>query len=561
MSSPPDPSAVSSPPTPPVTQSSSRPTSPSRSIRSRMGTVMRRTSTGLFNRASSAARKSDSKNDLKNELKVDPTPAPPESVPSPVAESPAREAAAAEQGVAVSGPHESSPLVNAPVSTPSASAEPSIAQVLQPAQAAASPEPMATAPTSTPANDALRAAPAIGSASASAPAPALVPASTSAPVSMAAPAPAPETQAAVVANNLVESPESQIMPLPSALHAPSVEKRGPDYFAWGDTDAISPNWKGKEQAPPQPQAEPAPAVPEAVVSVNQGHASAAPVRTTDAQAFAWKDDMTMPTKHSTTSLATGESVPQTMSSEPARTGGLSNKPSKSSMASSYGQVIVNPSRRRGSVSMDPNDGEARRGRSPGPSVRIAIQDPFADPVEDSPTTDKPFVKRTALSPIESINSPAPDMPAPARFPLPPQRDVIAAKYPKGRSSGYSLGNEDSRTDETETRREIECVHTTLSNTAYLTDDYLANAGNFWGSILVAQVPVVLSRGTRRRSQTSPSQFRRLLPQPPIRSSSGCPAGQSTRFLTTPCTMFTSRSGSSLTSTYTIRPSSRPSPST
>lgn len=171
----------------------------------------------------------------------------------------------------------------------------------------------------------------------------------------------------MVADSLVESPESQLQPLPVAVipQVPAVEKRGPDYFAWGDEDALNPNWKGKELA----TAQPAPPAPAAVVAVNQGHADATPPRPTDAQAFAWKDDMVMPTKRSTTSLATGESVPQTMSSEPAtRLGGISAKPSKSSM-SSYGQVIVNPTRRRVSVSVDPNDPDARRGRSPGPSVR------------------------------------------------------------------------------------------------------------------------------------------------------------------------------------------------
>ncbi|KAH9833855.1 uncharacterized protein C8Q71DRAFT_772821 [Rhodofomes roseus] len=465
----------SPPPTPPP--SSSRATSPNRSLRSRMGTAVRRSSTGLFTRATSAVRKSDSKSDLKNELKVDPTPSPspPENMPSPVAESPAREAAATEpEGTGAQGLPGSSPLANPPIGPPSAGAEPSIAQVIEPTQAAAGPQPMTTAPASPPPPDPASAPePAPVPAPAPAPAPELAPvpappsvpaaapapAPVVAPAPIAAPAPATEVQTAVVADSLVESPESQQMPLPMVQGpmGPAIEKRGPDYFAWGDDDALNPNWKGKAYATPQPPAQPASA-PEAVVAVDQGHADAVPPRATDAQAFTWKDDMVMPTRRSNTSIATGESAPQTVSSEPPRTGGLSNKPSKSSMASSYGQVIVSPGRRRVSVSMDPSDGDVRRGRSPGPSVRIAIEDPFADPAEDSPTTttSKLYVKRTALSPIESINSPAPDMPVPIRFPLPPQQDVIGVnRKPRGKTSGYSLGNERGTVVETETRRDVD----------------------------------------------------------------------------------------------------------
>ena len=359
-----------------------------------MGT-MRRSSTGLFNKVTSAVRKSNSKSDLK----VDPNPPSNnagnvDNVPSPVAESPAREAAAMEQDAAARGPHGVSPLVGPSVVPPSAGEEPSIAQVLQPAQSATSAEPMETS--SAPASETQTVAPIAQptNAPAAASAPESVPASTTpAPVpppvaepqpipapmnaSMSAPSPPPvpastvataaEAETAVVADSLVESPESQLQSLPVTVipHAPAVEKRGPDYFAWGDEDALNPSWKGKEPATVQP----APPPPTAVVAVDQGHADATPPRLTDAQAFAWKDDMTMPTKRSTTSLATGESVPQTMSSEPAtRLGGISAKPSKSSM-SSYGQVIVNPARRRMSVSLDPNDADARRGRSPGPNVR------------------------------------------------------------------------------------------------------------------------------------------------------------------------------------------------
>lgn len=367
-----------------------------------MGT-MRRSSTGLFNKVTSVVRKSESKGDLKNDLKVDPNPTPSpagslDNVPSPVAESPAREAAAMEQDAAARGPHGASPLVG----PPNTSDEPSIAQVLQPTPIAAGANPTGintapsleaqkvvpatqsagvpaavSAPNPTPAPAAVsQAAPTPAPEFKSAPAPSNAPTSAPAPVSAPPPAPAPapalapspEAQAAVLAEALVESPESQLLPLPGPAMAqvPVVERRGPDYFTWGDEDTLNPSWKGKEQAIPQP----APQAPASVVAVNQGHADATPPRPSDAQAFAWKDDMVMPTKRSTTSLETGESAPQSMSSEPPaiRLGGVSAKPSKSSM-SSYGQVIVNPTRRRVSISVDPNESDSRRGRSPGPSVR------------------------------------------------------------------------------------------------------------------------------------------------------------------------------------------------
>lgn len=360
-----------------------------------MGT-MRRSSTGLFSKVTSVVRKSDSKGDLKNDLKVNPTPTPSppggvENVPSPVAESPAREAAAMEEDTAARGPHGVSPLVGPSVAPPSE--ESSIAQVLQPRQPAASATLMETdtapplevapaamsagvpavtaelAPAPAPAAPApapeSKPVPAPSSALASAPAPASAP--PPAPVSAPSPETVLEAQSAVLAEALVESPESQSLSLPGPAmpQAPLVEKRGPDYFAWGDEDTRNPDWKYKQQANTQST----PQAPAAVLAVDQGHADATPPRLTDAQAFAWKDDMMMPTKRSTTSLETGESVPQTMSSEPAiRLGGVSAMPSKSSM-SSYGQVIVNSSRRRMSVSADPNEPEGRRGRSPGPSVR------------------------------------------------------------------------------------------------------------------------------------------------------------------------------------------------
>ena len=85
-------SSPSPPPTPPAT--AGRTSSPARSLRSRMGTAMRRASTGLSFARPSTPFRSDSRSSLKVDATQAPAPQDTPAVPSPIQESPAREAAA-----------------------------------------------------------------------------------------------------------------------------------------------------------------------------------------------------------------------------------------------------------------------------------------------------------------------------------------------------------------------------------------------------------------------------------------------------------------------------------
>ncbi|EMD40309.1 hypothetical protein CERSUDRAFT_110915, partial [Gelatoporia subvermispora B] len=107
----------------PSTPSQSRTSSPARpSFRSRMGTAMRRASTGLtIVRPSSALARSDSKSSLKvaSTAALAPSEQDSHTAPSPVAESPAREAAeAAETNAEAPASTGPSPLAQSTVAPP-----------------------------------------------------------------------------------------------------------------------------------------------------------------------------------------------------------------------------------------------------------------------------------------------------------------------------------------------------------------------------------------------------------------------------------------------------------
>jgi hypothetical protein len=391
---------MASPSTSPATPPASRPSSPSparpglRTL-ARMGTMLRRNSSGFgFGRQSLS--RSESKSSLRGkELSSDDSAA----IPSPVAESPIREAQANAAEPVQAGPSPlsqevSTTIESALASTPASnvasapviSAEPEhiaepVAQKVEQAPAPApapapEPDPSVNQPSSKPTEEIqpppVTAVPTVSE-------------------------PPPEKRAAVVAPSENTEPSASV---PAPIVA---EERAPDAFAWGDTlentKSSEPMVTNSESVPvPPPVAPPVYAsVPTRSVEATPAHApitipeaivrdpslprpqpgAVDPYTASAAESFAWKYDgissnalgkqpsrehFVSSPEHSVVALSKSPSREVLVASPHSVSVTLSPKASRSSLASSYGQVVNSSSgRRRVSVSVDPEDG--RRGRS------------------------------------------------------------------------------------------------------------------------------------------------------------------------------------------------------
>ncbi|KAI1795047.1 hypothetical protein LXA43DRAFT_62163 [Ganoderma leucocontextum] len=347
--------------------SSSRPSSPSPakgSIRSRMMSGMRRASTGLS--ISKALSRSSSKASLKDSLKVstDSPPARPSVEearpgPSPVAESPASEEAAnlAEAATRLVGP---SPLANVVVTEPTPEPTPTTVAPALDIGVTASPEQL---PTELPSQAPVHTPEPFGFSDpilpTTAPEPALVlspePIAQDAPLVVEEPAPLLEPASEVVVVAPTEQPA-----VPKA-----VEDNRQDYFSFGDPIVAD---ASKEPVPepapveparpatPPPQPVPArpvtpPLQPVPVVPVEGS--SRAPDSSylhipADAATFAWGEE---PVASKPSRASSREPVYHSL--EPPQSGlqsgKVSSRASKSSMSSSYGQLLPEKRGRSGSV--------------------------------------------------------------------------------------------------------------------------------------------------------------------------------------------------------------------
>ncbi|KAI0832860.1 hypothetical protein BC628DRAFT_359650 [Trametes gibbosa] len=390
---------------------SSRPSSPSpaRSMRTRMTSVMRRASTGL---AFSSKLPTLSRSSSKNSLRVDPTQAPTTSethgAPSPVAET-------GEESPSVPATLGPSPLHNS-------SAAPEQEQVAE--EPVVQPEPVPE-PAHTPASvvvpalaedneeERLTRSPEQFSSELPHAAPALVPElqpfgfsdpilpATQAPVVLDSPAPAPSDAPLSEATppHFLE-PASAAHPPVEPAARPALEDHRADYFSFGDpVDPVVAKSEDDGQ-PPVPSEVPIQSLPVAQPAQYQtvSHVQIP----TDESTFAWSDEPGLGHKRSRSSLSEPplHALDSSQHSEP-QSGKVSTRASKSSMASSYGNVIPNTS-----------GTEQRRGRSS--SVRcvhstIYTNRPakstcsFVDPAEN-PFADPPEATKN-LSPIESVNMP------------------------------------------------------------------------------------------------------------------------------------------------------------
>ncbi|RPD67386.1 hypothetical protein L226DRAFT_566111 [Lentinus tigrinus ALCF2SS1-7] len=347
-----------------VSSSSSRPASPSpaRSFRNRLTSAARRASTGLsFSQVGKLSR-SSSKNSLKLDTAQAQTPPPEDAhVVSPVAESPAREAAANSEDAPV-GP---SPLANvaATAESPSEPAlpiplttSPEQVPIPLPSQApATAPEPLGfkdPIPTTAPVPE-----PIVVVSS-----PDIVPQDAPAPAEPEAALPEPTPQPTL-------PPPAAEPPVPSVI-----EDNRADYFSY--SDPVVPTVASiAEPAPvvqPAPVFEPAPAEPQAAAPPPPVSHVAIP---SDESTFAWSVEPALGHKASRSSF----SEPTRHAFEPsAQSGNLSSKASKSSLTSSYGQLISDQTRGRSS------------------SVRFS-DDPFADQyAAEVQTTSMPSVETVTM---------------------------------------------------------------------------------------------------------------------------------------------------------------------
>lgn len=197
----------------------------------------------------------------------------------------------------------------------------------------------------------------------------------------------------------------------------TLPERRADTFAWGDdlpsltkkpsTSSIPPR-----VPTPEPEAEP---VIE-VAHTESPRPAEAPLAPETSSLEEVANASTLSPKRSSSSLAQEPLAASPQSTPPD----LSRKGSKSSLASSYGQVLISAPGRRVSVSVDPSLShlhDSRRGRSRGSSVRcvlhyysarsqlihahcrVSIDDNNLDPFADPPGTILPT--RHVLSPIMS----------------------------------------------------------------------------------------------------------------------------------------------------------------
>ncbi len=314
-----------------------------------MSTAVRRASTGLaFSQVGKLSRSSS-----KASLKVDPVQASASSedvhiAPSPVAESPAREAAASAEPPVPLGP---SPLANvasaesvasspAPVPAPLPESEPAqvtaspeqVPIALSPQAPAASSEPFGFSdPVVTTSPDPIVTSPPLPVQDAPAPVPAPAP----------APAPAepePEVRLPEPSPQLPLPPPSTEPPVPSAT-----EDRRADYFSYSDpiSTVVAAEEPVIQPVQPEPQVSTPPLEPVPIHETSQPGGFTHVQMPTEASTFAWSDQPALGHKASRSSF----SEPVQHSVEPTQSGKVSSRASKSSMSSSYGQLLPEQQKR------------------------------------------------------------------------------------------------------------------------------------------------------------------------------------------------------------------------
>ncbi|KZT06447.1 uncharacterized protein LAESUDRAFT_178279 [Laetiporus sulphureus 93-53] len=415
-------------PASPSSNASTRPASPDArtssparsSLRSRMGTMMRRTSTGLTSLGKpSALRRSESKSSVKADTPLG-TPMSIEGLPSPVAESPAREAAALisvasppvgpsplsdatapAQGTATAGP--ASP--SAPISI--ADQFTSSSQVFE--------KPFSASPDSHHSVIAsiISEQFASGREARSSFASAAQPSEN-----------IPSIPVSATASNRASTssqPSSQYDHAASGVIQTSTIEKTDSYFALTKDRSVQPTWAPND-----------PAGAKVIQDTTSPQPNVTPPHTSDAQVMTTNDGVSLSSKHSISTFAGGSSIRHDSQAQPSRYGGLSSKASKSSMSTSYGQVVVAPHGRQISIMTDSTaEDESRRGRSPGQSFSNV-------PLESEESQGAPG-RPSVLSPIESIDTPLPDQ-GPAVYPLPPPGEVISSRSAPYVPSSYGFGN-------------------------------------------------------------------------------------------------------------------------
>ena len=370
--------------------SSSRPSSPTPakgSIRSRMMSGMRRASTGLS--ITKALSRSSSKASLKDSLKVstDSPPARPSVEdarpgPSPVAESPASEEAAnlAEAATKLVGP---SPLANVVVTEPTPNPTPTTAAAALDISVTASPEQL---PAGLPTHAPVQTSEPLGFSDP------ILPTTTPEPTIVASPELIPQDVPPVV-----EEPAPLPEPtheVPVVMHAgePSgpnaIEDRRPDYFSFSDPVVVpvskepvpepAPVEPARPATPPQPlparsatpPPQPLPArpvtPPPQPVPARSATPSLQPIPVvpaedsyrapdssyvhipTDAATFAWGEEP-VASKPSRASSREPTHHSLELPQSGLQSGKVSSKASKSSMSSSFGQLLPERRGRSGSV--------------------------------------------------------------------------------------------------------------------------------------------------------------------------------------------------------------------
>ena len=320
-----------------VSSSTGRPASPSpaRSFKTRLTSAARRASTGLsFSQVGKLSR-SSSKNSLKLDTAQAQTPPPEDAhVVSPVAESPAREDAANAEGAPV-GP---SPLANvaATAESPSEPAPPPApAPQPEPVPLTISPEQVPLAlPSQVPVT-----VPEPFGFSDPIPAAAVEPVVHSSPVIVPQDAPAPAAPEPALPE---PTPQPALPPPAAEPPVPSViEDHRADYFS--SSDPVVPTVASVAEPEPAPVIEPTP-VTEPQAAAPPPPVSHVPIPS-DESTFAWGDEPALGRKASHSTF----SEPIRHAFEPsAQSGNLSSKASRSSLTSSYGQLISEQTRGRSS---------------------------------------------------------------------------------------------------------------------------------------------------------------------------------------------------------------------
>ncbi|KAH9854904.1 hypothetical protein C2E23DRAFT_42476 [Lenzites betulinus] len=360
-----------------TTASSSRPSSPSpaRSMRTRMTSVMRRASTGL---AFGSKLPTLSRSSSKNSLRVDPAQAPTTSethvAPSPVAEM-GEESPSIPAALGPSPLHNSSAAPPSPLQDSSATPEQTASEPVTQPEPAAEPAPataevVVSAPAEEVQEEQLTRSPEHFASelphAAPAPAPEPQPFGFSDPIlptteapavvesPVLAPSDAPAPSETAVAAIPEPTPSAPLPPPAEPVARPVLEDQRADYFSFGDP--VVPAMAQAEQAPPQvqPEAPAAPAPPHFPVAEPAMYQDVSHMQiSTDDSTFAWSDEPALGHKRSRSSLSGAPAhVVESSQQSDLQSGKVSTRGSKSSLASSYGNIIPNAS-----------NAEQRRGRS------------------------------------------------------------------------------------------------------------------------------------------------------------------------------------------------------